>query len=281
MGMTYAETKDTADGTYYNSGIIIGTNWLTNNFNPTGTTVTCNNIHDNYGGLSIQSGVTDANVENNQLSYNRYCGVIVQGDGDGSGIHINCNEITGNGIYGVKSERATFDVDAECNWWGDASGPREEGPGTGDAVSTNVDFDPWSFTPDPCEAKTLGFWKTHGDSVDAVLVLAEDGQIDLGGFTVEDSDDATAVFNNAKNKNANTMLAAQLLAAKLNVLHLAHLGIDYCDGIGTVITAAEGFLSNHGYNGPDDPGEAPRGADKQEANGYKDDLDEYNEGLCT
>ena len=152
--------------------------------------------------------------------------------------------------------------------------------GTGDAVSDNVDFGPWSFTPDPCEPKTLGFWKNHGDSVDAVLVLAEDGQIYLGDFIVDDSDKATAVFDNAKNKNANTMLAAQLLAAKLNVLHLAHLGIDYCDCIGAVITAADEFLSDHGYNGPATPGDAPRGADKQEANGYKDDLDDYNQGVC-
>jgi hypothetical protein len=200
--------------------------------------------------------------------------------GDATVLTAHCNDICGNIEYGIRNV-GTVVVDAIQNWWGDTSGPSEVGSGTGDAVSANVDFEPWSFTPDPCEPKTIGFWKTHGDSVNAVLVLAGDGQIDLGGFTVDDSDDATAVFNNAKNKNANTMLAAQLLAAKLNVLHLAHLGIDYCDGIGTVITAADAFLSGHGYNGPDNPGEAPRGADKQEANGYKDDLDEYNEGLCT
>ncbi|MBS3777981.1 MAG: right-handed parallel beta-helix repeat-containing protein, partial [Candidatus Thermoplasmatota archaeon] len=32
---------------------------------------------------------------------------------------------------------------AEDNYWGDCSGPGGEGPGAGDAVSTNVDFDPW------------------------------------------------------------------------------------------------------------------------------------------
>jgi len=34
-------------------------------------------------------------------------------------------------------------VNAENNWWGDDSGPSGAGPGTGDAVSGNVDYDPW------------------------------------------------------------------------------------------------------------------------------------------
>jgi len=34
-------------------------------------------------------------------------------------------------------------LDATFNWWGDASGPSGEGPGTGSAVSVNVDYDPW------------------------------------------------------------------------------------------------------------------------------------------
>ncbi len=38
-------------------------------------------------------------------------------------------------------------VDAENNWWGDKSGPSGVGPGTGDAVSTNVDYDPWLRAP--------------------------------------------------------------------------------------------------------------------------------------
>ena len=247
MGMTYADTKGTAgvgDGVYYNSGIIIGSNWLTGNFKPTGTTVTCNNIHDNYWGLYVRDYAT-----------------LSPGD------------------------PSVLSVTAECNWWGDDSGPTHSSnsDGTGDNVSDNVDFIPWSFTPDPCEPKTIGFWKNHEDSVDAVL--DEYGPIYLGDNTtayyyeVENFENATAVFKTAKNKNANTMLAAQLLAAELNVAHLTHLDIDYCEciGIDGVISAADTFLSDHGYNGPEptDQGTVLK-EDKEEANGYKDNLDEYN-----
>ena len=109
-----------------------------------GTVIDGNNIHDNqYRGLSIESGVTDATVTNNRITNHLYCGVTVWGDGEGSGININFNNITGNGIYGVESQRTISDVDAEKNWWGDCSGPNGAGPGSGDSVSTNVDYEPW------------------------------------------------------------------------------------------------------------------------------------------
>jgi hypothetical protein len=42
--------------------------------------------------------------------------------------------LTGDSIY---------IVDAEYNWWGDASGPGGFGPGMGDEVSEYVDYEPW------------------------------------------------------------------------------------------------------------------------------------------
>jgi hypothetical protein len=76
------------------------------------------------------------------------------------------------------------------------------------------------------------------------------------------------------------MLAAQLLAAELNVAHLEHLGIVYCECIDGVIDDADAFLSEKGYNGPDDPDDPPKGEAKDDANEIKDDLDEYNQGDC-
>ncbi|MEA2076225.1 MAG: right-handed parallel beta-helix repeat-containing protein [Euryarchaeota archaeon] len=94
MGLTYADTKTTGDGTYYNSAILYGDMYDVNM--PISATISCNNIYDNYWGLFVIDAYTGT-------------------------------------------------VTAECNWWGHASGPTHAGNpgGTGDAVSDNVDYDPW------------------------------------------------------------------------------------------------------------------------------------------
>ncbi len=102
MGLTYDDTKNTSCGLYYNSGILIGTNWLTNNNKPTGTTITGNDIHDNHWGLYVRDYANLSPLDPDVLN-----------------------------------------VTATHNWWGNASGPSGEGYGTGDAVSTSVDYKPW------------------------------------------------------------------------------------------------------------------------------------------
>jgi len=122
-----------------------------------GSVIDGNNIHDNqYRGLSITSGVTEATVINNHIDKHLYCGVTVWGPGEGSGIHINNNSITrSKWFYGVESMRDS-DVDAENNWWGNPRGPctpdEEKNPagkckGKGDAVSGSVDYNPWLHHP--------------------------------------------------------------------------------------------------------------------------------------
>ncbi len=152
-----------------------------------GTLIDGNNIHDNtYWGLSIQYGVTNATVENNQFTNNPYTGVTVWGDGDGSGIHINFNNITGNGTWGgVESKRTTSNVDATCNWWDDVSGPSGSGSGSGDAVSDYVDFEPWLLSEAPDGSCYAGFFseiidpcadgaKNHGQFVKCVAHATND-----------------------------------------------------------------------------------------------------------
>lgn len=51
------------------------------------------------------------------------------------------NSIVGNN-NGVENGMGVA-LTAENNWWGDATGPSGEGPGYGDSVSVNVDFDPF------------------------------------------------------------------------------------------------------------------------------------------
>ena len=55
-------------------------------------------------------------------------------------VAVHCNSFLDTGNWGIYNG-TNFVVDAILNWWGDASGPAPHG--TGNAVSANVDFDPW------------------------------------------------------------------------------------------------------------------------------------------
>jgi parallel beta-helix repeat protein len=64
--------------------------------------------------------------------------------------NILCNNIEGNVNYGMYSTESSSLLDAEYNWWGDASGPYHpvtNPNGQGDGVSDYVDYVPWLDTP--------------------------------------------------------------------------------------------------------------------------------------
>ena len=191
--------------------------------------------------------------------------MIVWGGGEGYGIHINCNEITGNG-FGVYSER-TSDVDAIHNWWGHATGP----DGQGDSVSGNVDY---------------RFWAQY---VEGILIEL-DYSIEVGtdkfvGIDVFADD----IFTKPHSKTYS-MLAAQLLAAKLNVAQLSQFIpgynsdclFDIGDGESmTVIEAADeaDIILRSGVDGHDYTDTVAK-VDKDEVNDIKDVLDDFNNYGC-
>ena len=98
-----------------------------------------NILNDNYAGILLWT-CHNSNLTGNTINNNTMYGIEVASNSPDNTIY--CNNIVGNVNYGVKNE-GTTEVNATCNWWGDTSGPSGVGPGTGDAVSTNVDFDPW------------------------------------------------------------------------------------------------------------------------------------------
>jgi hypothetical protein len=106
--------------------------------------------------------------------------VIVWGDGDGSGIQINFNGISGNGIYGVESKRTTSHVDATRNWWGHASGPGgvygRTNPagkiiGKGDEVSNYVNWDSWLSQPIVPPTQILNKWDLEGSFISHLPII--------------------------------------------------------------------------------------------------------------
>jgi len=67
-------------------------------------------------------------------------GIHVFGSGE---LNLNYSDIYGNGYGFENSNSSGFIADATNCYWGDLSGPGGEGPGSGDAVSVNVIYEPY------------------------------------------------------------------------------------------------------------------------------------------
>jgi len=89
------------------------------------------------------ASIYDNQVVSNNIHGNGDDGIAISAGTTNNDFHLNC--IYGNQGWGIWYS-GTGLVDAEDNWWGDDSGPYHVAlnpSGTGDAVSDNVDFDPW------------------------------------------------------------------------------------------------------------------------------------------
>jgi len=158
------EVHDAAeDGiTIYASGVTVENNTIYNCDSENGalylygadnSTVTGNEIYNNDAiGLLVHSSsnvtVRENNIhgndDTNDTKYTGSAGIWLTSEASTMDVADNC--ITGNADFGVKNEATTV-TDAEGNWWGAADGPSGAGSGSGDSVSTNVDYDPWATAP--------------------------------------------------------------------------------------------------------------------------------------
>jgi hypothetical protein len=87
-------------------------------------TLTCNTFSNNATGVVLDAAATN-------------------------GLIAHSNNIAGNNVGGM-TNNGPATVNAQGNWWGAANGPGPVGPGSGDLVSTNVDFSGWLTTPSDC-----------------------------------------------------------------------------------------------------------------------------------
>ena len=110
----------------------------------TGNVLTGTGGADSYG-IRIWGWCSNINACGNAISSLDW-GLIVEEKvhdaGCATGVAAHYNNIVGN-TTGIQNDSPTDTVDAEYNWWGATDGPSGVGPGSGDAVSTNVDYDPW------------------------------------------------------------------------------------------------------------------------------------------
>jgi len=118
--------------------------------------IDCSGAMTGGAGVLLKDDTSNVKILNSDLKGNAN-GILVEWCKDWptgsqpSNIEVNCNNIERNVHYGIQNQAPLTSIDAENNWWGASSGPGPVGPGTGDAVSVNVDFDPWGLHSDSCE----------------------------------------------------------------------------------------------------------------------------------
>ncbi len=125
-----------------------------------------NSVGSDSVGIRIRGSLASTsilNIKNNKI-FNWANGVLSDNLVSGTDVNINYNNIVNNSNYGILNGTGEV-LDARYNWWGSNAGPSGEGPGSGDAVSANVDYDPWlrMFSP-PISNEDITFWFTPGDS---------------------------------------------------------------------------------------------------------------------
>ena len=111
-----------------------------------GIEVSTNRIEGASGaGIGIILNASGTKILNNSIRRNATGIVVKRSDGDA----ISQNDIVQNSGFGVDASTLGVGnaVDATNNWWGEPSGPGGVGPGIGDNVTVNVDYDPWLGAP--------------------------------------------------------------------------------------------------------------------------------------
>jgi PGF-CTERM protein len=114
-----------------------------------GHEIRANEIRENRAGIGMDD------VSDTTISENRFINNDVQAIGivnSGTGIVIQNNDVIGNDdpeddFDAVDVGSSSESVDAARNYWGADTGPGGEGPGDGDAVSENVQFEPFLDAP--------------------------------------------------------------------------------------------------------------------------------------
>lgn len=96
-----------------------------------------NNLQPNTG---IQLTNAGATVVGNSIYGDAGNGIVVYGN---SNPLINKNNIMDNSGYGLHHKGSVPSVNARNNWWGAANGPSGSGSGSGDRVSSGVDYANW------------------------------------------------------------------------------------------------------------------------------------------
>ena len=119
-----------------------------------------NNLHDNARGVYLWKA-DQVEILHNVLHDNTEHGIYLY---NSTNVVVHENNIFNNLQYGIYND-GIHSVDAEFNWWGDATGPYYANGnwGRGDNVSDNVDYCLWLLNPYPQPTNVSNFYITRAD----------------------------------------------------------------------------------------------------------------------
>ena len=105
-------------------------------------------MSENNTGIYLRAGsdtaiLTGIGIVGNDITYNG-TGMLITSDAADASNYAYNNNIICNTVTGIQNNDTTNIFNAENNWWGCSDGPSTVGPGSGQNVSANVDFEPWS-----------------------------------------------------------------------------------------------------------------------------------------
>lgn len=118
-----------------------------------GAQAVANGIGVTLGLADVEIGVSgrppvanSALVRDNFIAFNGV-GLLVAGGEIDVGLAPDSRDNCISGNQSGAEDPSMLPVTFENNWWGDASGPRGDGPGSGDSVGTDIDYDPFLTAP--------------------------------------------------------------------------------------------------------------------------------------
>jgi len=152
-------------------------------------------------------------------------------------------------------------IDARHNWWGDDSGPTiaSNPGGTGNSISSNVLYDPWTVQIPPNQAPTLSYVATSGYITDGVEPNVSFKTVNAPIFKVSYSDPESAapnyiraVINNLYYALATTTGEVYVYEASLGSFPKGSFSYHFesSDGVSSVRLPASGELSFEVKNMP-------------------------------
>jgi len=144
----------------------------------TNITITNNSCLSNIEyGMFLSKNSEMNTITSNTCSDSVY-GIYLSNSGDNE---VHYNRIFDNKLFGIYTTGPST-IDGQKNYWGSANGPGGEGLGSGDDISTNVNYKPWYATPTTIPSREFvevknNLVKGYSDTIQGGIDAASNGDM--------------------------------------------------------------------------------------------------------